>query len=170
MWSVFANGSWHSVGDEAALVERARSGGLQPDSIVHHSSEPSPAAASQVGFLRPIFAVTMRNEQAHIARAWGIGSLFCGFAAPFAVIHGIIGYRQIKASPGRYANLSDAKIGMGLGGLSVLLMAFWVLRLGGLTNPPRETPVSPPSAVRAGNSPARGVPAPTISGRDASVL
>jgi hypothetical protein len=135
MWSVLVNGSWQPVGDGAALVERARSGELRPDSIVHYSSELSPAAASDVGFLRPIFAVTMRNEQAYIARAWGFVSLFCGFGAPFAIIHGIIGYRQIKASPGRYANLSDAKIGIGLGAVSVLLMAFWILRLGvGMAN------------------------------------
>ena len=169
MWSVLVNGSWHPVGDAAALVERARSGELRPDSIVHHSSEPSPAAASQVDLLRPIFAVTTRNEQAHMARAWGIVSLFCGFGAPFAIIHGVIGYRQIKASPGHYTNLSDARIGIGLGGLSVLLMAFWLLRLGVGTASFHGGAPSP-SAVHAENAPARRVPVLALSGRDASAL
>ena len=48
MWSVLINGSWQTVGDAAALVELARSGGIRPDSIVHYSSEPSPAAAEIV--------------------------------------------------------------------------------------------------------------------------
>jgi hypothetical protein len=123
MWSAYLNGAWHPVGTDEALVQLAQSGQLRRESLVHLSSLPNAGRAGDVRFLESIFGpAPVVHELARSARNWGIGGILCGVAAPIALFIGLRAWAQIRKSPGKYSNVSDAILAVVLGGFGVLMV------------------------------------------------
>jgi hypothetical protein len=123
MWSVYVNGAWCQVGTDEALTDWARVGRLRRETPVHHSSLSTTGLAGQVQFLEPIFGpAPIVHEMAQSARNWGIGALFCGVAAPIALFMGLRARAEIRETPSKFSNASDATLAIILGSLGVVLV------------------------------------------------
>jgi len=121
---------------------------------VHHSSSPDAGVAGQVPFLAQIFGqnfaqMPIIHPMAQSARNWGFGALFCGFAAPIALIMGLRANAEIRESPGRYSNGSDAIVAIAIGAISLILMIVGIVGAAvGMAEPhPRHTHRGTASAI-----------------------